>query len=119
MSQHLYGAEQHGSGVGSILEGQVESHVPRSLLKHHVLSSNVPPRTDPGSTHQPRPNVPHYVAVEIRHHHHIKLVWPRYQLYSQREREGGKVISLICGVWRTPLIIVQYCSINVAVFTVV
>ena len=82
MSEHLYRAEEHGSRIGHVLEGQVQPHVPRPLLKHDVLPPHVPPGANPGSAHQPRPNVPDDVAVEIGHHHDVELLGSGHQLDS-------------------------------------
>ena len=82
MSQHQYCTEQHGGGVGHVLEGLVEAYVPRSLLKHHVLPAYVLPRTNPRTAHQARTDIAYYVTIEVRHHHYIKLVWVGNQLES-------------------------------------
>ena len=87
VSEHLYGAEQHGSRIGHVLERQIQPHVPRPLLEDNVLLSHILSRTYPSPAHQPRPNVSDDVAIEIGHHHDVKLVWFGHQL--SRERGGG------------------------------
>ena len=45
----------------------------------HVLAVAFP-RNHSGTAHQPCGQVVHNVAVEIWHHHHVKLVWVGHQL---------------------------------------
>ena len=91
MSEQLDSTEQHGHGVGNILEGKVKSYVPSSLFKEDILPPNVLPRADAGSSHKPRPYVADYVAIEIWHHHHVKLVRFGYQLGRREGRRGREV----------------------------
>ena len=51
------------------------------LFKEDIFSANVLPRTQACPAHQPGSNVADYVAIEIGHHHHIKLVGVGYQLW--------------------------------------
>ncbi len=54
--------------------------MPCSLFKEDVLMSDIPAGTDTSSTHQASTDVAHYVAIEVGHHHHIKLVGIGHQL---------------------------------------
>ena len=84
MFKHHGSTEQHGCGVGCVLKGQVQTCVSCPLLKQDVLMSNIPPRADPSATNQTSTYVADNIAIEIGHHHHVKLVGIGDQL------QGGK-----------------------------
>ena len=57
------------------------------LFKHSDAGAVALTRHDAGSTDKPSGQVVHDVAVEIWHHHHIKLVGVRHKLGGGQDKE--------------------------------
>ena len=94
MFKHHGSTEQHGSWVGCVLKGQVQTSVPCPLFKQDVLMSNIPSRADPSSTNQTSTDVADNITVEIGHNHHIKLVGIGDKLWEGKSESNNKLAVL-------------------------
>ena len=63
------------------------------LFIEDILPADILPRTQSCPTHQTRPNVADYVAIEIGHHHHVKLIRVGHQLWC---RSTASVCVHVC-----------------------
>jgi len=61
-------------------EGKRQKGDTADLFKNGHILAVAFPRNHSGTAHQPCCQVVHNVAIEIWHHHHIKLVWVGHQL---------------------------------------
>lgn len=67
--------EQHRRGIGLVFALDVETHMPTARFEDCHFAAHVASWHDAGSAHQASTDVGQYATVQIRHHHHIELLW--------------------------------------------
>lgn len=55
-------------------------------FKDSIVTTIIGPRHKPRSSHQPCTHIAHHIPIEIRHHHHIKLLGLGHQLKHNQSR---------------------------------
>lgn len=65
-------------------------------FKDGIVLSYILPWYNARSTHQSASNVTDDVTIEIRHHHHIKLLGFGYQLHIVKTKENKLSMSVLC-----------------------
>jgi len=74
------------------------------LFIEDILPTDILPRTQSCPTHKTRPNVADYVAIEIGHHHHIKLIRVGHQLWCRSRVSVCMCVCVrgvcVCALWR-------------------
>ncbi|EZA57775.1 hypothetical protein X777_00877, partial [Ooceraea biroi] len=96
--QQLHRAQQHRRWIRDVLADRLGVRVPCTLrrnasfgvtlaryrFKDDAFSTVTGSCDHSGTTNQPRGKIIHDVPVQIRHHHHVKLVRIGYHLHAAR-----------------------------------
>merc|ERR1719228_949537 len=82
MFQHVGSAQQHGGRVGHVLAHRLAEGVPCSRLKHCYLATEALTSYQPCPSDQPSGQVRQDVSVQVRHDHHVELLWLGSELHA-------------------------------------